>query len=60
MKLEKAIELLKVQIKIFDAMHQQDVIEAHKLGIAALKLVQELREAEIWPPGKTLPGETPE
>lgn len=60
MNLEEAIEKLTTQVQIFDCTHQADIVEAHKLGIEALKRILLHRhdiQSMAWP---ELPGETTE
>jgi len=58
MKLEKAIENLKQEVLIRPLPHEQNLNDAHKLGIEALKWVLLEREQIHEPIFNELPGET--
>lgn len=60
MKLVKAIEKLDDLIHARAAMAEFDTIDAIKLGIEALKLIQNYRNWGGFSCGEPLPGETEE
>ena len=58
MTLKEAIEILTFQVKLYNEIHQQDTIDALKLGIEALRRLGQYRN---WQPPsdiQLLPGET--
>ena len=58
MKLEKAIEGNFKVLKVFDARLEETEKEAIKLGIEALKRLEEMRQAQSSGWRGPLPGET--
>jgi len=60
MKLEKAIEILDLNIREAGKKMPPDVLDALKLGAQALKAIKEYREMPFYGLLKLLPGEDPE
>jgi len=58
MKLQKAIELLRKDIKYPGSVAIEDVNKAEELGIKALKRIQNARAIGHAVPAELLPGET--
>ncbi|MBA7579224.1 hypothetical protein ES708_21093 [subsurface metagenome] len=58
MTIDEARDILTLKTKGRDILSKQREIEAEKLGIEALKRVQEYRSMEIVSGGWRLPGET--
>lgn len=60
MKLEKAIERLEQHTRYLESLNAFEQVEAHQLGIEAIKRVAFLRERRGYPIYELLPGETEE
>jgi len=60
MTLEEAIEILTKDTQHPTAGFMPDLVEAEKLGIAALKAWREASINQRWPSTMRLPGETKE
>lgn len=60
MKIEKAIEELKGLDEVQGGMWRKDLQDAIKLGIEALKRLEQNRTLHFIPSLKLLPGETKE
>lgn len=58
MQLAKAREVLEQELHLAERQPELDVIDALKLGIEALKRVEEHRKPEGINPHLALPGET--
>ncbi len=58
MNLEKAIESNKTVLTAFDASLAETEKAGLKLGIEALKAIEDARANNYWTPIPTLPGET--
>ena len=60
MKLEEAIEVLEAELKEWEAVEFAQLPNAMKLGIEALKRLNNLRTEKVFRAGILLPGETEE
>lgn len=60
MKIEKAIEILTRRFRLGDPLKNPLYEDALKLGIEALKQLQELRSWGLYSAAPRLPGETEE
>lgn len=58
MKLSKAIQVLDINIKVGEEKMPPDVRDALKLGIEAMKRVEEMRQDNAFLSPRLLPGET--
>lgn len=58
MNLDKAIELLELNVKLAGRKMPPDTLAALQLGIEALKEIQHLHESQVLHADELLPGET--
>ena len=60
MNIEKAIEILKIELSGWLPNYPDDLGDALKLGIEALKRIQDMRISPCCTADEILPGETEE
>jgi len=60
MNLNEAITRLEQAKNWYEHHHAQEQVDAHQLGIEAMKLLQREREYHVSFAGELLPGETEE